>query len=103
MGRRYALLLRKADTALVDVVASYCDTMPKLAAWFEENIPAGLAVLTLPEHHRERLRPSPRSARSGLNNAISVFPGRPSPRIERPVQQERKRRTVSLCAGFGRA
>ena len=49
---------------------------PKLAAWLEENIPEGLAVFTLPEHHRKRLRTS-------------------NP-MERSIQQELKRRTVKV-------
>ena len=44
--------------------------------WLEENVPEGLAVFTLPEHHRKRLRTS-------------------NP-IERSVQQELKRRTVKV-------
>ena len=68
--------LAKAETALADLVASYRDTAPKLAAWLEENVPEGLAVFTLPEHHRRRLRTS-------------------NP-MERSVQQEIKRRTVKV-------
>ena len=52
------------------------DSAPKLANWLEQNIPEGLAVFTLPEHHRKRLRTS---------NTI-----------ERSVQQELKRRTVKV-------
>ena len=68
--------LAKAETALTELVASYRDSEPKLAAWLEENVPEGLAVFTLPEHHRKRLRTS-------------------NP-IERAVQQELKRRTVKV-------
>ena len=68
--------LAKAETALAERVASDRDTAPNLAAWLEENVPEGLAVFTLPEHHRKRLRTS-------------------NP-MERPVQQERKRRTVKV-------
>uniref|UniRef100_UPI000DBE5174 IS256 family transposase n=1 Tax=Roseovarius amoyensis TaxID=2211448 RepID=UPI000DBE5174 len=71
--------LAKAETALAELaelVASYRDTAPKLAAWLEENVPEGLAVFTLPEHHRKRLRTS-------------------NP-MERSVQQELKRRTVKV-------
>ena len=50
--------LAKAETALAELVASYRDTAPKLATWLEENVPEGLAVFTLPEHHRRRLRTS---------------------------------------------
>ncbi len=68
--------LDKAETALTELVASYRDTASRLAAWLEENVPEGLAVFTLPEHHRKRLRTS-------------------NP-IERSVQQELKRRTVKV-------
>lgn len=68
--------LAKAETALADLVAGYRENAPKLANWLEENVPEGLAVFTLPEHHRKRLRTS-------------------NP-IERSVQQELKRRTVKI-------
>ena len=68
--------LARAETALTELVASYRDTAPRLAAWLEENVPEGLAVFTLPEHHRKRLRTS-------------------NP-IERSVQQELKRRTAKV-------
>ena len=68
--------LAKAKTALAELVASYRDSAPKLVDWLEQNIPEGLAVFTLPEHHRKRLRTS---------NTI-----------ERSVQQELKRRTVKV-------
>ena len=68
--------LAKAETALTGLVTSYRDTAPKLAAWLEENVPEGLAVFTLPEHHRKRMRTS-------------------NP-MERSVQQELKRRTVKV-------
>jgi transposase-like protein len=69
-------ILPKAETALAELVASYRDTAPKLAAWIEENVPEGLAVFTLPEHHRRRLRTS-------------------NP-MKRAVQQELKRRTAKV-------
>ncbi len=65
--------LAKAETALAELVSGYRDTAPKLAQWLEENVPQGLAVFSLPEHHRRRLRTS-------------------NP-MERAVQQELKRRT----------
>lgn len=71
-----ASTLAKAETALAELVASYRTSAPKLAAWLEENAPEGLAVFTLPEHHRRRLRTS-------------------NP-MERSVQQELKRRTVKV-------
>lgn len=71
---RAARLLAKAETALAELVAPYQDTATKLAAWLEENVPEGLAVFSLPEHHRRRMRTS-------------------NP-MERGVQQELKRRTV---------
>ena len=68
--------LAKAETALADLVAAYHDTAPKLAQWLEKNVPEGLTVFALPEHHRRRLRTS-------------------NP-IERAIQQELKRRTVKV-------
>ena len=67
--------LAKAETALAQLVASYRDSAPKLAKWLEENAADGLAVFTLPEPHRRRLRTS---------NTM-----------ERPIQQELKRRTAN--------
>lgn len=71
-----AASLAKAETALEELAASYRDTAPKLARWLEENLPEGLAVFVLPEHHRRRLRTS-------------------NP-MERAVQQELKRRTAKV-------
>ncbi len=71
-----AASLSKAETALVELVATYRDTAPKLAAWLKESVPEGLAVFALPEHHRRRRRTS-------------------NP-MERAVQQELKRRTVNV-------
>ena len=68
--------LAKAETVLAELVTSWRDTAPKPAAWLEESVPEGLAVLSLPEHHRRRLRTS-------------------NP-MERAVQQELKRRTVKV-------
>ena len=68
--------LAKAETALAELAAAYRDTAPKLAGWMETNIPEGLAVFSLPEHHRRRLRTS-------------------NP-MERAVQQELKRRTQKV-------
>jgi transposase-like protein len=71
-----APFLAKAEIALADLVATQRDTAPKLAEWLEENVPEGLTVFSLPEHHRRRLRTS-------------------NP-IERAIQQELKRRTVKV-------
>ena len=68
--------LAKAETALSEIVSGYRDTAPKLAQWLEENVPEALAVFSLPEHHRRRMRTS-------------------NP-MERAVQQELKRRTVKV-------
>jgi transposase-like protein len=51
-------------------------TAPKLARWLEDNIPQGLAVFTLPAEHRKKMR---------TTNGI-----------ERPIQQELKRRTRNV-------
>lgn len=58
------------------LVESYREKATKLAQWLEDNIPEGLAVFSLPEHHRRRLRTS-------------------NP-IERGIQQEIKRRTQKV-------
>ncbi|WP_242512028.1 IS256 family transposase [Rhodobaculum claviforme] len=68
--------LAKAEAALAELVASHRDSALRLAKWLEENVPEGLAVFTLPEPHRRRLRTS-------------------NP-MERAVQQELKRRTTKV-------
>ena len=71
-----AASLAQAETALAELLATYRDTAPKLAAWLEESVPEGLAVFALPDHHRRRMRTS-------------------NP-MERAVQQELKRRTIKV-------
>ena len=68
--------LPAAESALADLVAFYRGKADKLADWLEKNIPEGLTVFTLPEHHRKRMRTS-------------------NP-MERAIQQELKRRTVKV-------
>ena len=58
------------------LVASHRGKHPDLADWLETDIPEGLAVFSLPEAHRKRMRTS-----NG---------------IERPIRQEPKRRTVKV-------
>ena len=65
-----------ATESLRRLVESYRDKAAKLAAWLEDNVPDGLAVFTLPEGHRRRLRTS-------------------NP-MERAIQQEIKRRTQKV-------
>jgi putative transposase len=65
-----------AEAELACLVAEYRGTADRLAAWLEHNIPEGLAVFTLPDPHRRRLRTA-------------------NP-IERAIQQELKRRTVKV-------
>ena len=65
-----------ATESLRHLVESYRDKAAKLAAWLEDNVPDGLAVFTLPEEHRRRLRTS-------------------NP-MERAIQQEIKRRTQKV-------
>jgi transposase-like protein len=57
-------------------VASYRDKHPDFADWLENNVPEGLAVFILPEAHQKRMRTS-----NG---------------IQRPIQQELKRRTSKV-------
>lgn len=68
--------LHAAKAGLACLVETYDDLAPKLAAWLETNVPEGLTVFALPEHHRRRMRTS-------------------NP-IERAVQQEIKRRTQKV-------
>jgi transposase-like protein len=68
--------LQAAEAELRRLVDSYAEKAPKLAGWLETNISEGLAVFSLPEHHRRRMRTS-------------------NP-IERAVQQEIKRRTQKV-------
>jgi transposase-like protein len=68
--------LAAAEAELKRLVDAYAKTAPKLAAWLEANVPEGLAVFRLPEHHRTRLRTS-------------------NP-MERAIQQEIKRRTYKV-------
>lgn len=65
--------LTKAEIALAELVALYRGTAPKLAKWLEKTIPEGIAVFSLPDHHRHRHRL------------------RTSNPMERAVQQELKR------------
>ncbi len=65
-----------ATESLRRLVESYRDKAAKLADWLEDNVSDGLAVFTLPEEHRRRLRTS-------------------NP-MERAIQQEIKRRTQKV-------
>jgi putative transposase len=65
-----------AEEELARLVAGYRGTADRLAEWLEHNVPEGLAVFSLPEPHRRRLRTA-------------------NP-IERAIQQEIKRRTVKI-------
>ena len=68
--------LAAAEAELATLVASYRDKHQNFADWLENNVPEGLAVFTLPEDHQKRMRTS-----NG---------------IERPIQQELKRRTSKV-------
>jgi putative transposase len=68
--------LSSAEAELKSLVEAYRNKAPELAAWLETAIPEGLAVFTLPEHHRKR--------------TATANP------IERALQQELKRRTVKV-------
>lgn len=50
--------LDEAKRLLAAAVEKYSKTQSKLAAWMEDNIPDGLAVFSLPEPMRRRLRTS---------------------------------------------
>ena len=48
----------EADRRIKELVATYEKSAPKLAAWMEENLHEGLAVMDLPAAHRRRMRTS---------------------------------------------
>ncbi len=68
--------IKAAKAELARLVESYRQSATKLADWLETAIPEGLAVFSLPERHRKRMRTS-------------------NP-MERSIQQEIKRRTVKV-------
>lgn len=68
--------LQAAQEELNRLVGAYRGKADRLADWLEQNVPEGLAVLTLPEPHRRRMRTA-------------------NP-IERAIQQEIKRRTSKV-------
>jgi len=66
----------EADQLLKDAVEHFLPAAPKLARWLEDNVPQSLTVFKLPTEHRKRMR---------TTNGI-----------ERPIQQELKRRTRTV-------
>ena len=68
--------IEQAQAALDELVEEYRPRHPKFADWLEHNAPEGLAVFSLPEAHRRKMR---------TTNGI-----------ERAVQQELKRRTRKI-------
>lgn len=50
--------LPAAQSRLKEIISLYAKSMPKLAAWMEENIPQGLTVFSLPEPHQKKMRTS---------------------------------------------
>lgn len=62
-----------ANANLAALAARYENNAPKLAAWLLDNVPEGLSVFTLQSTHQRKMR---------TTNGI-----------ERPIQQELKRRT----------
>lgn len=66
----------QADQRLKDAVEQYQHNAPKLAHWLEHNVPESLTVFMLPAEHRKKMR---------TTNGI-----------ERPIQQELKRRTRNV-------
>jgi len=47
-----------AEALLKAMITKYTKTIPKLAAWLEQNVPEGLTVFCLPSEHRTRMRTS---------------------------------------------
>ena len=68
--------LARVEAVPAELVAGYRVIAPELADRLGKNVPEGLAIFTLPEHHRKRMRTS-------------------NP-MERAVRQELKRRTVKV-------
>ena len=66
----------EADRRLAELIAEHEPKSPRLAAWLGENAPEGLTVFALPPAQRKKLRTS-----NG---------------VERPIQQELKRRTRKI-------
>ena len=66
----------EADRRLAELVAEHESKSPRLATWLGENVPEGLTVFAFPAAQRKKLRTS-----NG---------------IERPIQQELKRRTRKI-------
>ena len=66
----------EADQRLKDAIEHFTAAAPKLARWLEDNVPESLTVFNLPREHRKKLR---------TTNGI-----------ERPIQQELKRRTRNV-------
>ena len=66
----------EADQLLKDAVDHFLPAAPKLARWLEDNVPESLTVFKLPGEHRKKMR---------TTNGI-----------ERPIQQELKRRTRTV-------
>ena len=48
----------EAERLLKIAAERYRESAPRLAEWMEANLPEGLNVFALPEHHRRRLRTS---------------------------------------------
>ena len=68
--------LEEAETELAKLAGKYRDSAADLARWLEQNVPEGLAVFTLPETHRRKMRTA-------------------NP-VERAICQEIKRRTQKI-------
>ena len=66
----------EADRRLAELIAEHEPKSPRLATWLGENVPEGLTVFAFPAAQRKKLRTS-----NG---------------VERPIQQELKRRTRKI-------
>lgn len=70
---------QEAERRLQVAVKKYQTSASRLALWMEDNLPQGLAVFSLPEHHRRRLRTSNLVERLNLEikrrtRVASLFP-----------------------------
>ena len=94
-----AASLAKAEAALAELVATYRDTAPKLAAWLDESVPEGLAVFALPEHHRRRMRdraPTGRAQAGDWNAGADGPAGAAEPALEPRLRLRPAERRPSL-------
>ena len=83
-----AVTIDDAQAELDRLVAAYRDDAPRLADWLEHNVPEGLAVMTLPIHHRAS-RPAGDQAPDRQGPCVPESRGPDPPRLRRPRRDRR--------------